>query len=105
MSQSDPLLVNRLIVVARLLNLPVTGMNVNGFGESDEESFIREKICTITVHSVTPQTAHVLHQRDDNPAAIHFHDYYDTYQLLAPYLAAIDTAAAPAGHSCKVKPI
>jgi hypothetical protein len=72
-SQSDPLLVNRLIVVARLLNLPITGINVNGFGESDEESFIREKVCAITIHSVTPQTAHVLHQGDDNPAAIHFH--------------------------------
>ena len=72
-SQSDPLLVNRLIVVARLLNLPITGINVSGFGESDEESFIREKVCAITIHSVTPQTAHVLHQGDDNPATIHFH--------------------------------
>jgi len=73
--------------------------------ESDEESFIREKVCTITVHSVTPQTAHALHSRDDNPAAIHFHDYYETYRLLAPYLAAMDTAAAAPANSCSVKPI
>ncbi len=104
-SQSDPLLVSRLAVIARSLNLPITGMNVNGFGESDEESFIREKVCTITIHSVTPQTAHVLHHRDDNPAAISFHDYYDTYRLLAPYLAAMDTVAAPAGHACQIKPL
>jgi Iap family predicted aminopeptidase len=104
-SQSDPLLVNRLVALARFLKVPITGMNVNGFGESDEESFIREKVCTITVHSVTPQTAHTLHSRDDNPAAIHFHDYYDTYRLLAPYLAAMDTAAAPSANSCSVKPI
>jgi hypothetical protein len=43
-SQSDPLLVSRLIAIARLLKLPVTGMNFNGVGESDEESFIREKV-------------------------------------------------------------
>jgi Zn-dependent M28 family amino/carboxypeptidase len=104
-SQSDPLLVNRLVVVARSLNVPITGMNVNGFGRSDEESFIREKVCTITVHSVTPQTAHVLHSRDDNPAAIRFHDYYDTYRLLAPYLAAMDTVAAPPANNCNVKPL
>lgn len=104
-SQSDPLLVNRLAVIARSLNLPITGMNVNGFGESDEESFIREKVCTITIHSVTPQTAHVLHHRDDNPAAISFHDYYDTYRLLAPYLAVMDTVTAPAGHACQIKPL
>jgi Zn-dependent M28 family amino/carboxypeptidase len=104
-SQSDPLLVNRLVAIARLMKVPITGMNVNGFGESDEESFIREKVCTITIHSVTPQTAHVLHHRDDNSAAIRFDDYYDTYRLLASYLAATDTVASPAGHSCQVKPV
>ncbi len=104
-SQSDPLLVNKLVAVARFLKVPITGMNVNGFGESDEESFIREKVCTITVHSVTPQTAHVLHSPDDNPAAIHFHDYYDTYRLLVPYLVVMDAIAAPPANSCNVKPI
>ena len=78
-------------------------MNVDGFGKSDEESFIREKICTITVHSVTPETAHVLHHSDDNPAAIRFHDYYDTYRLLSAYLATLDVQVIPDGYNCKVK--
>jgi hypothetical protein len=104
-SQSAPWLVNGLAVVARSLNLPITGMNMNGVGESDEESFIREKVCTITVHSLTPQTLHVLHRADDNPRAVHFQDYYDTYRLLAAYLAALDAAAPPAESNCQIKPL
>ncbi len=104
-SQSDPLLVNGLFVVARSLKLPVTGMNVNGFGRSDEESFIEKKICTMTVHSVTNATAHVLHSLSDNPAAIRFSDYYDTYRLLASYLAFFDEVEVPSSHLCKVRPI
>jgi Zn-dependent M28 family amino/carboxypeptidase len=102
-SQSDPLLVNRLAAIAQSLKLPIAGMNVNGFGKSDEESFIEKKICTITVHSVTPETAHVLHSSSDKPAAIRFSDYYDTYLLLAPYLAALDTVEAPTSNGCKIK--
>lgn len=78
---------------------------VNGFGRSDEESFIEKRICTISVHSVTPETAHVLHSSSDNPTAIRFSDYYDTYRLLASDLAVLDTVEAPASTGCKVKPL
>jgi Zn-dependent M28 family amino/carboxypeptidase len=103
--QSDPLLVNRLVAIARSIKLPITGMNVNGVGRSDEESFIEKGVCTITVHSVTPESLHVLHSSSDNPTAIHFSDYYDTYRLLASYLAVLDTADAPASNGCKIKPL
>jgi hypothetical protein len=43
--------------------------NVDGFGESDEESFIRERVCPVTLHSVTPETSDVLHHSGDNPSA------------------------------------
>jgi Zn-dependent M28 family amino/carboxypeptidase len=104
-SQSDPLLVNRLAAIARTLKLPITGMNVDGFGKSDEESFIEKRVCTITIHSVTPGTTHVLHSSWDNPTAIHFSDYYDTYRLLASYLAVLDTVEAPTSNGCKIKPL
>jgi Peptidase family M28 len=104
-SQSDPLLVNRLGQLAHTMNLPIGVMNVDGFGESDEESFIREKVCTLTIHSVTPETSHVLHTSADKPSAVRFNDYYDTYRLLAAYLAVLDTQLVPDGHSCKAKPI
>jgi Zn-dependent M28 family amino/carboxypeptidase len=104
-SQSDPLLVNRLVAIARSIKLPITGMNVNGVGRSDEESFIQKGVCTITVHSVTPETLHVLHSSSDNPTAIRFSDYYDTYRLLASYLAVLDTVDAPVSKGCKIKPL
>jgi hypothetical protein len=47
----------------------------------------------------------VLHRADDNPTAMHFHDYYDTYRLLAGYIAALDMQVVPEGHTCKIKPI
>lgn len=104
-SQSDPLLVNRLVAIARTLKMSITGMNVNGVGRSDEESFIGKGVCTITVHSVTPETLHVLHSSSDNPTAIRFSDYYETYRLLASYLAVLDTLEAPASKGCKIKPL
>jgi putative aminopeptidase FrvX len=104
-SQSDPRLVNALAELAHIMNLPIGGMNVDGFGESDEESFIRDKVCTVTIHSLTPETAHILHRPDDNPSAVRFNDYYDTFHLLAGYLAILDVQLTADGHTCNVKPV
>lgn len=90
-SRSDKSAVGMLNATAHALNLPLGVVNVDGFGESDEEPFIKRKIKTITIHSVTSATTRVLHTSLDAPAAISFHDYYDTYHLLAGYLAVLDT--------------
>ena len=104
-SQSDPRLVNTIAAVAHLINLPIAGMNTNGFGESDEESFIAQKVCTLMIHSITPANAHILHRPDDNPTAIHLPDLYDTFRLLATYLPSLDTLAFPSQHVCTIKPV
>jgi hypothetical protein len=104
-SQSDPMLVNGLGNLAHSMNLPVAAMNVNGLGYSDEESFIDKKVCALIVHSLTPQTTHVLHRPDDNPSAVRFSDYYDTYRLLAAYLTILDTGLKDDGHVCTAKPV
>ena len=104
-SQSDPRLVNALGQLAQMMKLPIAGMDVNGFGESDEESFIRDKVCTLTIHSLTPQTTEVLHSPHDNSSAIRFDDYYNTFHLLAAYLAVLDARLSPDGYVCKTKPI
>jgi hypothetical protein len=50
------------------------------------------------LHSLTPQTLHILHSADDNMKALQMDDYYDTYRLLALYLALLDvTLDAPDG--------
>jgi peptidase M28-like protein len=104
-SQSDPRLVNTIAAVAHIINLPIAGMDVNGLGESDEESFIAQKVCTLTIHSLTPENAHILHRPDDNPTAIHLPDLYDTFRLLATYLPSLDTLAFPNQHVCTIKPV
>jgi hypothetical protein len=104
-SQSDPRLVSALGQLAQMMKLPLARMDVDGFGESDEESFIRDKICTLTIHSLTPQTTVVLHNSRDNPSAIRFGDYYDTFHLLAAYLAVLDAQLTTDGHVCNAKPI
>jgi Iap family predicted aminopeptidase len=89
-SRSDKYAVSLLGGTAHAMNLPIAIMNVDGYGESDEEPFIKQGVKTITIHSITPETTHVLHTPLDTPGAIKFHDYYDTYHLLAGYLALLD---------------
>jgi Zn-dependent M28 family amino/carboxypeptidase len=102
--RSDPELLKELIRTSQILKLPLAGMNVDGVGESDEAPFIQKSICTITVHSVTPATLHVLHQAADKPSAIRFNDYYDTYRLMAAYLTMLDDLPPSEGRVCKVLP-
>jgi hypothetical protein len=90
-SRSDKHAVNLLGGTAHALNLPLAVVNVDFFGESDEEPFIKRNVKTITIHNVTPETSRVLHTALDAPTAISLHDYYDTYHLLAGYLAVLDT--------------
>ena len=92
-SHSDQKLVSALHGMALGLKLPLTGVNVDGFGESDEESFIRSKVPTITIHSLTKQTIRVLHSSRDNYGAVHFDDYLNSYRLLSGYLVLLDGMA------------
>jgi hypothetical protein len=92
-SRSDQKLVRALNGMASGLKLPLTGMNVDGVGISDEESFIHGKVPTIMIHSLTKETLRVLHSSRDNYGAVHFDDYYSTYRLLSGYLAFLDGLA------------
>ncbi len=44
------------------------------------------------LHSVTQDRFGILHSSLDDLAAVRLNDYYDTYRLLAAYLAYLDTA-------------
>jgi Zn-dependent M28 family amino/carboxypeptidase len=89
-SRSDQKLVRALDGMAQALKLPLTGVNVDGVGEYDEESFVNRKVSTITIHSLTLKTLPVLHSPKDNYSAIHFDDYYNSYRLLSGYLVLLD---------------
>lgn len=89
-SRSDRKAVGLLNATAQLMKLPLIGVNVDGFGESDEEPFIKRGVRTITVHTVTNENKRVLHSELDRLAAINLQDYYNTYRLLAGFLAELD---------------
>ena len=91
-SRSNKDLVNALARIAATTKLPISAMNVDKVGESDEEPFIEHKIPTITVHSITPATWHILHTAADKWDAIKLDDYYDSYRLLSTYIAYLDQA-------------
>jgi hypothetical protein len=105
-SHADSNLVGALKRVAQSMKLPVHNMNVEQVATSDSEPFGKAKIPRMTVHSATPETYYILHSRQDHPKALRMNDYYDTYRLLAGYLAYLDTSlptpqAAPAPANAK----
>jgi Iap family predicted aminopeptidase len=103
-SHADKGLNSAMAYVAKQLNMPVASVNVEQIGASaDSESFAARKIPSITIHSLTPEawSAHILHSPRDKFSAMHLDDYYQTYRLVAAYIAFLDqfsNAAAPARH-------
>jgi hypothetical protein len=95
-SHADKTLLNALLAVAAANKLPVSIANVDNLGTTDSESFAALHIPRITLHSVTPETIHILHSDEDTLAAINLDDYYDSYRLIAEYLAYLDGVLKPA---------
>ena len=96
-SHSDKQLAAILAYVAKQLNLPITGVNVEQVGSTDSEQFAERKIRSITIHSLTQETwnARILHTSKDKISAMRLDDYYQTYRLLAAYVAFLDQLASP----------
>ncbi|MGD0790414.1 MAG: M28 family peptidase [Terriglobales bacterium] len=94
-SHADKALLDALITTATSANLPLAAVNVDNLGTADSESFARYQIPRITLHSVTQKTWSILHSPFDKLAAIKMKDYYDSYKLIAEYLAYLDDALKP----------
>ena len=94
-SHADKVLLDALATVAAASRLVVATMNVDNLGTADSESFARYQIPRITLHSVTEQTWSILHSPFDKLAAVRMNDYYDSYKLIAEYLAYLDEALKP----------
>lgn len=91
-SRSDKRLILALVGVAKYLKAPLSGVNFERVGSTDSESFKARKIPRITIHSLSQKTedARILHTPKDKLSAMNLDDYYDTYRLLAVYLAYLD---------------
>jgi len=96
-SHSDKRLNGVLAYVASQLHAPVGGVNVEQVGSTDAEQFAERKIPRITIHSLTQETfnARIIHTSKDKFSAVRLDDYYQTYRLLAAYVAFLDQFARP----------
>ncbi len=94
-THADKPLLDALASVAVSSKLPVSEVNVDNIGTTDSESFARYHIPRITLHSVTQETLSILHSPSDKMAAINMNDYYDSYRLIAEYLAYLDDELKP----------
>ena len=90
LNHSNLTLSEELNGIAKQLKLPLAVMNGDNVGDEDSSSFSDRKIRTIMVHSITRETWPILHSSRDTLAAMKLDDYYDTYKLLAAYLAYLD---------------
>jgi len=89
-THADQSLLKALDATSTASKLPVSVMNVDNLGTADSESFARYQIPRITLHSVTEETWPLLHSSSDRLDAIRMKDYYDSYHLIAAYLAYLD---------------
>jgi putative aminopeptidase FrvX len=89
-THADKPMLDALASVALASKLPVSAENVDNVGTTDSESFARYHIPRITLHSVTQETLPILHSASDKLTAVKMKDYYDSYKLIAEYLAYLD---------------
>jgi Peptidase family M28 len=91
-SHSDRSLTLDLFHVAVVLDIQVSPLDVEQAGTSDAESFAERHIPRITIHSLTQDTwnAGILHSPKDKISEIRLEDYYNTYHVIAAYLAYLD---------------
>jgi putative aminopeptidase FrvX len=88
---SDKKLTAILAAVGNALKTPVMAAPAPENGD-DSRAFAKEKIATLCVHSVTPDTQKLLQSAQDNVEAVHMDEYYETYRLLCAYMAYLDGA-------------
>jgi Zn-dependent M28 family amino/carboxypeptidase len=93
--RADKRLTAWLSAVANITKLPLQIVNAHQVGRSDSDSFQDKKVPSINIHSLTNETFAILHTARDQMGAIHLGEYYDSYRLIAAYLAYLDNALDP----------
>lgn len=76
--------------VAEALRLDFRGVNVDGVGTTDSETFRHAGIPVLSLHSVTQATWGLINNKHDVWAAVSWRDYCDSYQLISALLAYLD---------------
>ena len=94
-SHADARLVDLAAMISNAMKIPLSAVNVDRVGSTDSESFREKKIRSITFHSVTQETLPILHSDKDQLSAVNLEHLYESYKLIAAYLAYLDTAQIP----------
>lgn len=89
---ANPELLTDLLKVTGSMNVKLHGVDVERVGNDDTQAFRDKKVPVITIHSVTQETWPVLHSRRDDLTAINLDYLYESYHVVAVYLAYIDQA-------------
>lgn len=89
-TRSTKSLVLSLNQVAHALSIPLFTVNVDRVGDDDTHPFLGAKIPVLSIHSITEATLPVLHSPADRLSAVKPGSYYESYRLVAFYLAWLD---------------
>ncbi len=90
MVRGDKAMLNALGSTARAMGLSVTPVSFHNVGFSDSDSFQNAHIPAICFHSITTETLHLLHSPDDRLSHVNMEHLYESYRLIAMYLAYLD---------------
>jgi Zn-dependent M28 family amino/carboxypeptidase len=89
-SNTDQVLLSALATVANSIRVPLSAINFDKVGISDSGNFSERRVPIIDLHSLTQKTFPLLHTNQDRLSAVDFGAYYDSYRLIAAYLAYLD---------------
>jgi Zn-dependent M28 family amino/carboxypeptidase len=89
-SRSDSRLTLLLAKLADVLKLPLSGVNIDQVGDDDSHPFFSAHLPVLSLHSLDQDSLKLLHNHRDQLGAVHRDIYYDTYKLVAFYLALLD---------------
>ncbi len=92
LSQGNKRLASALAYLGKAMGTPVGATDVDKVGSSDSVQFSAKHIASITVHSLDQKAydANILHSKKDTIEAIHKEEYYQSYRLVAAYIAYLD---------------
>jgi aminopeptidase-like protein len=91
--RSSPALLNSMTAVANAIHVELRGVNVEKVGDDDTHPFFAAHVPVISLHSVTQDTLPILHSTRDKVDAVQLDAYFESYKLVALYLAYLDSQA------------
>jgi hypothetical protein len=88
--RTDDFLLNASAIVADRAKIAISANALDKRYDSDAAAFMAWNIPVIDLHSLTPETLHLLHSKRDVRTALDAKSYYDDYRFLAAFLSYLD---------------